>query len=768
MGKTRLRNPTAFAYGVGYSRRGASSITNLYNFINSRDGGLGAQGFWNIVDPALRPRPGPPTPDYNPLAVGLLDFAYQPDINIKNSLQWYFDKYPFLYPPFRLVDTGYSTPNTLDLLTSYYNKGARYFVLTSHSITVKDCTQWFEEHGDAEGFIPYAQSDILDFPKKMYNLAPLVYQKMDIYSYACVAPYDNIYFLYAPSEPYSVSVYHDLQIICNNLGKTLIALGTLNSPGDFTPENVNAMMQQIPSGQNASIIVAYATYTSIFYNSFYSTTYNPGYNFYETAVFPIFTNLESASYFNNMLYTTSTAQSNLSASYLWQIGFQSFTTSTYGSTVLNTLDLIYGTITQAIVNNLPAQNDTISFDPVKKTCKGASFPVIQFTYNSTTQEQLYTPISIYYKNELGIVFESDISDYSYTPVPQQSILPPAGPNKTAAALLSLTGIESTDTNDLKTLYYLWATTTDFIQMPIYDTQGSIDNTVSLLQQSYDNGVRLFYGFNTSSTLAGVLNWFLEHPDAIGISPSSSANSLAIQKNVYRLQIVDSYILESISGPLNNAIANNGRIFYMYSEGQLASLEFLSILQSTYGSQNILPYAALTDSSNLTQSDLTNFFITQNNVTSNDVIIDFLFIGNQEQTYLNQFNQSLIVPASQYDISQVGFPVINPDTTSLTGLYNVLALENITTSELWDKTALGVRPEFFASNALNALYMITQFSKNQSVYTLGSYNGALQFNEFNDIKYGSVANYLYTENGYTISYIYCTDPLYGQLTFNKIN
>ena len=110
-------------------------------------------------------------------------------------------------------------------------------------------------------------------------------------------------------------------------------------------------MQSIPSGQNASIIVAYATYTAKFYNSFYSTTYNPGYNFYETAIYPIFTNPESEEYFNNILYTTTTAQSNLSASYLWQIGFQNFSVSTYGSTILNTLDLVYGSINNTIVNN---------------------------------------------------------------------------------------------------------------------------------------------------------------------------------------------------------------------------------------------------------------------------------------------------------------------------------------------------------------------------------------------------------------------------------
>lgn len=770
MGKTRLRNPTAFSYGIGGSRRGASSITNLFNFINAQDGGLGAQGFWNIVNPAPGGGPGP-LPDYSVQIIGLLDYSYYVDLDIKNTMEWYSSQYPFLYPPIQFLDTQYSDENTLALLNQYYNRGYRYFFLTSHSSTIINLISWFEQHGDAIGISCYAQSDALNVPKKIYTLTSLGYQKMSLYANTCIKPYSTVYYFYASSELYCTALLVTLQELCTQYGVTLVSNGTLTTSSAFTTANINALMSTVQTGINASIIIAYSPYTNLFYNAFDSTTPVTGYPFYDTALTPIITNEPSCVYFNGVLNITSTGQANLSASYLWQLGYQNFNRnlSLYASPALNALDIAFGLVADLVVSqNLPAQSDTMSFDVVKATSNGNSLPVSIFRYDALNNTTAYIPTTLYYQDEVGNVLKSTITNYQYTPVAPTPISPPFGPTKKAAALLSLTGPESTDTNDLKTLYYLWATTTEFLQMPIYDTQSSVDTTLALLQQCYDNGVRLFYGFNTTSVLTGVLDWFLAHPDVTGVSPSSSANSLAVQKNVYRLQIVDSYVLQSISAPLSQSIASGGRIFYMYSSGQVACTEVLTALQTTYGSSNVKPYAALPDSSNLTQAALRNFFVTQNNITSRDVIVVFLFIGNQINTYVSQFNQSMIIPASQYDISQTGFVSIDLSTTSLNNLYNLLALESITTSYLWDKTLVGVGKEFFASNALNGLYMITQLSKNQSVYSLGSYNGALQFNEFKDIAFGSVSNYLYSSGTYRNTYIYCRDPLYGQLTFNKIN
>jgi hypothetical protein len=712
--------------------------------------------------------PIPPPPKYNKKVVALLDFAYSVDLNIKETIEYYYTNFSFLYQPFEIINTNFDIENTLNLLNTYYNKGARYFILTSHSNIVLACVDWFRERPDALGWTPYAQSDALEVTKKIYTMSPLFNQKLFLYSESCIVPYDTIYYLYSPSILFSQTVLISLQKTCDELGKTLVPIGTLNNPSDFTEENVNAMLQTIPEGQSASIIVAYAIYSQLFYNSFNTETYKPEYLFYETAIYPIFETNQSAEYFNNILYITSTSQGNMSASYLWQIGYQNFNVASYGATVLNTLDMINGQINnEVIAETTPAQNDTLSFDVVNKTIQGVSVPLLKFVYDISNNSELFLTEKIYYQNEQGVKYSSLTSDFNYNPVPKIKIMPPSGMTKKAAALLELTGgyIEG-DRRILQTLYYIWSTTNNFIQFPIYDTEGRIDKTLALLDSCYSKGIKLFYGFSRSTVLAPVINWFKEHPDAIGISASSSANSLSIPKNIYRLQIVDSYAIESINFALENTINNGGRIFYVYSANELASDNALNILKNNYGAENIIEYPVLSDKSNLTQVDLQNFYST-NNVSAIDTVVVYLFISDQSEVYLNLFDSNLIIPASQYEMTLGGYPKINSSTTSLNGLYNVLVLQNVTNSALWDSCNQNLKLEQFSSNTVNALYMLTQFSKNNSEYTLGSYDGTLQFNEFKDIKYGSITNYLYNNGTFNDTYIYCADPLYGQLKFEQI-
>lgn len=56
MGKTRLRNPTAASYNLGKSGNGPASISQVYNFVNRHDGGLGVQGFINSINSLIGSR----------------------------------------------------------------------------------------------------------------------------------------------------------------------------------------------------------------------------------------------------------------------------------------------------------------------------------------------------------------------------------------------------------------------------------------------------------------------------------------------------------------------------------------------------------------------------------------------------------------------------------------------------------------------------------------------------------------------------------------
>lgn len=335
----------------------------------------------------------------------------------------------------------------------------------------------------------------------------------------------------------------------------------------------------------------------------------------------------------------------------------------------------------------------------------------------------------------------------------------------AVALLELTGGAITSNRSVRdTMGYYWTTTKIFTPLSIYDTTGSLDKTLELLDEYYSKGYRIFIGFSRSSILNGCLSWFNSHPDAIGISISSSANSLATPKSIYRLQIVDSFIINSINLPLQNTITNGGKIFYVYSENELATQEVYDILKEKYGESNIIPYAA--NSSNLTVEAMNNFFLTS---SSNDSVVVYLFKGTQRETYVNLFKttNNFSIPANQYDIANVGFPILDSTTTTLANTYNVVALENIITSELFNE---GVQHSGtnYSVNTLNALYLTESLMYNSNINNLFSYAGTLQFDDVTkDIKYGSTKLYNYINPNFTSIQVYANDPLYGIITLNRV-
>ena len=70
---------------------------------------------------------------------------------------------------------------------------------------------------------------------------------------------------------------------------------------------------------------------------------------------------------------------------------------------------------------------------------------------------------------------------------------------------------------------------EFKAFPVINTEGNISKTILLLEKYYELGYRFFIGFLNSSTLSNVLDWFNMHPDAVGISPASTAPLLKIPK-----------------------------------------------------------------------------------------------------------------------------------------------------------------------------------------------------------------------------------------------
>jgi ABC-type branched-subunit amino acid transport system substrate-binding protein len=86
---------------------------------------------------------------------------------------------------------------------------------------------------------------------------------------------------------------------------------------------------------------------------------------------------------------------------------------------------------------------------------------------------------------------------------------------------------------------------------IYDTNSKIETTISLLNDLYNRGKRIFIGFNRSTILTGVIEWFESHEDTYGISITSTSPTLNIKKNIYRMIPPDNKIIETYLLYLNN-------------------------------------------------------------------------------------------------------------------------------------------------------------------------------------------------------------------------
>jgi hypothetical protein len=338
--------------------------------------------------------------------------------------------------------------------------------------------------------------------------------------------------------------------------------------------------------------------------------------------------------------------------------------------------------------------------------------------------------------------------------------------KKAIALLE----EDLDT-DIKikaTLHYFWTKTTKFnmfstINVSTGTGDTTLDKTLNLLNKYYSEGFRVFFGFSKSSILSGCLSWFVEHPDAIGVSATSSSDTLNVTKNIYRLQGTDQTTVNSMNVIIQNTIDAGGKIYYVYSEGELASDSVLNYLNFKYGSSNIVTFPVKLDGSNLTLTNVESYY---QNVTANDIALIYLF---QRDTYYSYFNNmgGLDKDFEQYDMTLNGLPTIDKTTTTLKNKLNVILNKSVTSSILWNE-ALDYLKESFTPQVLNSLWLITNIVNNRSILNTYSYDGVLEFNEYKDIKYYSNGLYKYTNEGiYENNIISIKDPIYGEIIFNAI-
>lgn len=142
------------------------------------------------------------------------------------------------------------------------------------------------------------------------------------------------------------------------------------------------------------------------------------------------------------------------------------------------------------------------------------------------------------------------------------------------ALLELSGNDSGfgDINVMESL--LVAQKLLDYRFPIYDTKSSVDRTLSLLDRLYTVGKRIFIGFSRSTMLRKVYRWFLEHPDTIGISLTSTAPSLRYLNNVYRLSPSGDNTINTYIEWMNRY----DKVFILFEPDEDAVIESLPLLE----------------------------------------------------------------------------------------------------------------------------------------------------------------------------------------------
>lgn len=143
--------------------------------------------------------------------------TYGADLNIYETLQYYWNKYPNKFFRGQIVYTDINTSsnseiiqNNLFNLNKYYNSGSRFFVGFSRSTILNAVLPWFSIHPDVKGISLSSSSASLCIPKPIYRVQPAdtaliaaLKDKLDASRY--------IYYLYSSGEIASDSLLSYLQ-----------------------------------------------------------------------------------------------------------------------------------------------------------------------------------------------------------------------------------------------------------------------------------------------------------------------------------------------------------------------------------------------------------------------------------------------------------------------------------------------------------------------------------------------------------------------------
>lgn len=342
----------------------------------------------------------------------------------------------------------------------------------------------------------------------------------------------------------------------------------------------------------------------------------------------------------------------------------------------------------------------------------------------------------------------DFINIEPTPVPN----PVPGKMKTVFLLELTAGYTINDVSVQSTLNYYWNTyPQEFTKCSIVDTQGSLEVTLQLLEEYYDYGFRKFVGFSRSTILNGVLDWFNMHPEAIGISATSSDPTLKVPKQIYRMTPSDDYMIDSIKTYLENKT-----VHYIYSSNENAPTNLIPYIQAITGiSLSLVPITSVDDFTD------PSFQSTINGYSSTDVILFYALDGRD--TYISLFSDSgpLQFTGQQYDLLGIVAPTI--ETDYLADTYNTVAFKGISTSILWRNGYNTLLSNDFSIVTVNILNLLNTFLNNEIIDNINSHYGTLQFDPVTkDLSYSSFLIQTFVgANSFNNTSLYVQDPYLGE-------
>jgi hypothetical protein len=334
-----------------------------------------------------------------------------------------------------------------------------------------------------------------------------------------------------------------------------------------------------------------------------------------------------------------------------------------------------------------------------------------------------------------------------------------------AALLELTGpFSDNDNSAKKTFEYYWANkckySLPFNKFPIYNTGGTIKRNLQLLNCLYKCGYRIFVGFSRSSILVEVLDWFKKHPDAIGISLTSTANNLSVEKNIYRLVPID----QGIQVNLEENIKTNPSlsIYFMYQVGDFFSTDYLASFKKYPEINKRLIVCSFTEK--ITTAKLSECLV-------NSKITDFIINGTVDFGFLEVFNTpGYTVPPYIYDSIGTKHPEFSAiQSQNLKGKYSYFSYKGVNTAFLWRKGLEDLTNKNFAPQGFDALQVQTQLSVKKNPDYLEGADGILQFDPITkDRKFFSVLREDFTDKKeWRLNSLIFDDPLLGDFIATKI-